>query len=79
MLTIKTLTDGRSASLIVTGNWTADDVSTLEQQWRQTRSCESVEIDLRPGGHHRLRRKGPFGSNVFRGSRVGGWNSLPRL
>jgi hypothetical protein len=46
MLTIKTLTDGRSASPIVTGNLTADDVSTLEQQWRQTRSCESVEIDL---------------------------------
>jgi len=46
MLTIRTITDGRNASLIVTGNLTANDVSTLEQHWRQTRACESVEIDL---------------------------------
>jgi ABC-type transporter Mla MlaB component len=46
MLTIKTLTDGRTASLIVSGDLTADEVQKLEQCWRKNYSCESVEIDL---------------------------------
>jgi ABC-type transporter Mla MlaB component len=46
MLTIKTISDGRNASLIVTGNLTDSDVPALERHWRETRTCESVEIDL---------------------------------
>lgn len=46
MLTIKTLTDGRTASLIVSGDLTANEVLKLEQCWRHNCSCESVEIDL---------------------------------
>ncbi len=46
MLTIKTFTDGRTASLILTGDLTSDSVSNLEQSWRRICSSESVEIDL---------------------------------
>jgi len=46
MLTIKTFTDGRTASLILTGDLTSDSVSNLEQSWRRICSSDSVEIDL---------------------------------
>jgi ABC-type transporter Mla MlaB component len=46
MLTIETLTDGRTASLILTGDLTFDSVPKLEQNWRRICSVESVEIDL---------------------------------
>ena len=46
MMTIKTLSDGRTASLILTGDLTFDSVSKLEQSWRCISFFESVEIDL---------------------------------
>jgi ABC-type transporter Mla MlaB component len=46
VLTIKIYTDGRTASLILTGDLTFDSVSRLEQSWRRICSSESVEIDL---------------------------------
>ncbi len=46
MLTIKTYTDGRTASLILTGDLAFDSVLRLEQSWRRISSSESVEIDL---------------------------------
>jgi hypothetical protein len=46
MLTIKTHTDGRTASLILTGDLTFDSVSRLEQSWGRICPSESVEIDL---------------------------------
>ena len=46
MMTIKTLSDGRTASLILTGDLTFDSVSKLEQSWRHISFFESVEIDL---------------------------------
>jgi ABC-type transporter Mla MlaB component len=46
MLTIKTITDGRNASLILSGELTVESVLQLEQSWRRTCSCESIEIDL---------------------------------
>jgi len=46
MLTIKTFTDGRNATLILTAHLPAESVLELEPRWRRRRSCESVPVDL---------------------------------
>lgn len=46
MLTIESLSDGRSTTLVLTGTLSASDLPELERCWKSARSQGAVQVDL---------------------------------
>ena len=46
MLTIESLSDGRTTTLVLTGTLTAHDLPALERCWRNAQSQGVVQVDL---------------------------------
>lgn len=46
MLTIESLSDGRTTTLVLTGTLTGHDLPALERCWKSARSQGTVQVDL---------------------------------